>query len=228
MGNHQHHRHWARARYGCFGCFHHKRPYRAPRPYPLCLKACTELCGLSSADAGDRLARRHRFSEKIRTVDHWVAMLLLAAIGIKMILDTVKENAKSGGAQAVPSYGGEVGMRTLVVLAIATSIDALAVGVSFSCADVNRVSHPAARCRRDWGHHLPTMFSRRLYRPPVWCGIPWQGGRDRRHPAHWDGSENFCGAMYRRLKLYPSGISAIKPQYGQLSNDVPLCRKQAD
>ena len=81
-----------------------------------------------------------RFSEKIRTVDHWVAMLLLAAIGIKMILDTVKENAKSGGAQAVPSYGGEVGMRTLVVLAIATSIDALAVGVSFSCADVNRVS----------------------------------------------------------------------------------------
>lgn len=57
-----------------------------------------------------------------------------------MILDTVKENAKSGGAQAVPSYGGEVGMRTLVVLAIATSIDALAVGVSFSCADVNRVS----------------------------------------------------------------------------------------
>ena len=53
-----------------------------------------------------------RFSEKIRTVDHWVAMLLLAAIGIKMILDTVKENAKSGGA----------------------------VGVSFSCADVNRVS----------------------------------------------------------------------------------------
>ena len=31
-------------------------------------------------------------------------------------------------------------MRTLVVLAIATSIDALAVGVSFSCADVNRVS----------------------------------------------------------------------------------------
>ena len=77
-----------------------------------------------------------RFSEKIRTVDHWVAMLLLAAIGIKMILDTVKENAKSGGAQAVPSYGGEVGMRTLVVLAIATSIDALAVGVSFSCADV--------------------------------------------------------------------------------------------
>ena len=31
-------------------------------------------------------------------------------------------------------------MRTLVVLAIAASIDALAVGVSFSCADVNRVS----------------------------------------------------------------------------------------
>ena len=52
-----------------------------------------------------------RFSEKIRTVDHWVAMLLLAAIGIKMILDTVKENAKSGGAQAVPPPRGRMPRR---------------------------------------------------------------------------------------------------------------------
>ena len=45
------------------------------------------------------------------------------------------------GFQALmPVIGWLVGMRTLVVLAIATSIDALAVGVSFSCADVNRVS----------------------------------------------------------------------------------------
>ena len=168
-----------------------------------------------------------RFSEKIRTVDHWVAMLLLAAIGIKMILDTVKENAKSGGAQAVPSYGGEVGMRTLVVLAIATSIDALAVGVSFSCADVNRVSILLL----DAGAIGAITFL--LCFPGVYIGAGLvrhsvARRRDRRHPAHWDGSENFCGAMYRRLKLYPSGISAIKPQYGQLSNDVPLCRKQAD
>ncbi len=81
-----------------------------------------------------------RFSEKIRTVDHWVAMLLLAAIGVKMILDTAKENVKSGGAQPAPSYAGEINLRTLIVLAIATSIDALAVGVSFSCADVDRFS----------------------------------------------------------------------------------------
>lgn len=81
-----------------------------------------------------------RFSEKIRTVDHWAAMLLLAAIGIKMILDTIRENAKTGGASPVPSYAGEVSLRALIVLAVATSIDALAVGVSFSCADVDRFS----------------------------------------------------------------------------------------
>lgn len=81
-----------------------------------------------------------RFSEKIRTVDHWVAMLLLAAIGVKMILDTLKENAKAGGAACAPSCAGEVGLRTLLMLAVATSIDALAVGVSFSCADVDRFS----------------------------------------------------------------------------------------
>lgn len=79
-----------------------------------------------------------RFSEKIRMVDHWVAMLLLAAIGIKMILDTIRENAGTGGAS--PSCTGEVSLRALLVLAVATSIDALAVGISFSCADVDRLS----------------------------------------------------------------------------------------
>lgn len=81
-----------------------------------------------------------RFSEKIRTVDHWVAMLLLAAIGIKMILDTIKENANSNCVYPTLSDTGEVSLRTLLALAVATSIDALAVGVSFSCADVDRLS----------------------------------------------------------------------------------------
>ena len=81
-----------------------------------------------------------RFSEKIRTVDHWIAMLLLAAIGIKMILDTIKENANSGRVYPTLSGTGEVSLRTLLALAVATSIDALAVGVSFSCADVDRFS----------------------------------------------------------------------------------------
>lgn len=80
-----------------------------------------------------------RFSEKIRMADHWVAMLLLAAIGIKMILDTIRENAGSGGGPS-PSCTGEVSLRALLVLAVATSIDALAVGISFSCADVDRLS----------------------------------------------------------------------------------------
>ena len=61
-----------------------------------------------------------RFSEKIRTVDHWIAMLLLAAIGIKMILDTIKENANSGRVYPTLSGTGEVSLRTLLALSVAT------------------------------------------------------------------------------------------------------------
>ncbi|HSV96835.1 MAG TPA: manganese efflux pump MntP family protein [Spirochaetota bacterium] len=60
----------------------------------------------------------------IRDFDHWIAMAVLAFIGIKMIRDSyAPEN--TGAPSADPSRGW-----TLVLLSIATSIDALAVGLS--------------------------------------------------------------------------------------------------
>ena len=61
--------------------------------------------------------------------DHWIAFGLLLAVGGKMIYEAfkIKEEEECGGPKTCPFDTG-----TLTVLAIATSIDALAVGLTFS------------------------------------------------------------------------------------------------
>lgn len=61
----------------------------------------------------------------IRNYDHWLALVLLAYIGGKMIYEGLKPEDKSCNPKD-PSRG-----KTLIILALATSIDALAVGVSY-------------------------------------------------------------------------------------------------
>lgn len=79
------------------------------------------------------------FKEYIEAVDHWIAFLLLSFIGGKMIADTLKE--KAGGTDVCETGGGQrtaketLTPRLLVTQALATSIDALAVGVSFAILD---------------------------------------------------------------------------------------------
>ncbi len=64
------------------------------------------------------------FYSYISDYDHWIAFVLLALIGANMIRE-----AMSGEDEGVD---GSIGMRTMLVLAIATSIDALAVGISLA------------------------------------------------------------------------------------------------
>lgn len=66
------------------------------------------------------------FAEVIESFAHWVAFCILALIGGKMIYEafTDEENADEGK--------NPLAFKTLLVLAIATSIDALAVGVTFA------------------------------------------------------------------------------------------------
>lgn len=70
------------------------------------------------------------FRDLISSFDHWVAFGLLVLIGGKMIYEslTSKAHAKNGSVLTVWS---------LLVLAVATSIDALAVGLSFSLLSVS-------------------------------------------------------------------------------------------
>lgn len=65
----------------------------------------------------------------IESIDHWVAFVLLAYIGIKMIHESFK---KEDSKKENPSKG-----KNLVILSLATSIDALAVGFTFALLSVN-------------------------------------------------------------------------------------------
>ena len=71
------------------------------------------------------------FSEIITKYDHWVAFILLAIIGGNMIKESLEKEADSCDASMT--------MKSMFLLAIATSIDALAVGVTFAFLDVNIV-----------------------------------------------------------------------------------------
>lgn len=71
-----------------------------------------------------------KFRESIVAVDHWIAFFLLLGIGAKMIyeaykIEEVEEKALSFTISAV------------LILSIATSIDALAAGLSFACLNVS-------------------------------------------------------------------------------------------
>lgn len=74
----------------------------------------------------------------IEPIDHWVAFILLAAIGLKMLWDAFHEDAedeqKSSDEQTWASFFIE-----LILLSIATSIDALVAGISFSMANISIV-----------------------------------------------------------------------------------------
>ena len=73
------------------------------------------------------------FAERIAAVDHWVAFVLLGFIGGKMLWDAVKELREP---EMCP-VGRVFGYRLMLVQSLATSIDALAVGVSLAALSVN-------------------------------------------------------------------------------------------
>ena len=64
-------------------------------------------------------------ASRIQTFDHWAAFILLAFIGGKMIKDSLSKDEKSDNEKTF-------GFVKMLLLAIATSIDALAVGVTFA------------------------------------------------------------------------------------------------
>lgn len=74
-----------------------------------------------------------QFEEYITAVDHWIAFVLLFIIGGKMIFDVVK-----GGEEKEVKSG--LDLKELFAMAIATSIDALAMGVTFAFLQVNIAS----------------------------------------------------------------------------------------
>lgn len=73
------------------------------------------------------------FASYIMAVDHWVAFGLLFIIGAKMIWDTINEESEVENTDCAP----RLDIRELLLLALATSIDALAVGITLAFLQVN-------------------------------------------------------------------------------------------
>ena len=76
-----------------------------------------------------------QFERFITPIDHWIAFCLLAFIGGKMLLDAVRNE----GCKECGEYRERLDSRELLMLAVATSIDALAVGITFAFLHVDIV-----------------------------------------------------------------------------------------
>ena len=68
----------------------------------------------------------NQFNQYITSIDHWIAFVLLSFIGISMIKEAI--STKDEEEETNPSLS----VKTMFLLAVATSIDALAVGVTFA------------------------------------------------------------------------------------------------
>lgn len=72
-----------------------------------------------------------RFSEHLEAIDHWIAFALLAFIGGKMIKESFEEEQEH-------TFDPQR-LRTQLLLAVATSIDALAIGISLACTGYHQL-----------------------------------------------------------------------------------------
>ncbi len=82
------------------------------------------------------------FSEKVTAVDKYIAFVLLTAIGVKMFVETYKDQKSEKSMDKADEYG----LKVIFGLAIATSIDALAVGVTFACTGITVFSTMIEYC----------------------------------------------------------------------------------
>ncbi len=69
--------------------------------------------------------------DAVKNFDHWVAFFILLVIGSKMLYDAYKNRGDCSCQKQ--TFANPLCLKTLAILSIATSIDALAVGISFKC-----------------------------------------------------------------------------------------------
>lgn len=72
-----------------------------------------------------------QFKDYITSIDHWIAFILLGIIGINMIREALSKEQEC--------CNDSLEMKSMLVLAVATSIDALAIGVTFAFLSVDIV-----------------------------------------------------------------------------------------
>ena len=73
-----------------------------------------------------------QFQKYITSIDHWIAFILLGFIGGKMMIEAIREWNEE---ETVDVIDAPLDHKNMLVLAVATSIDALAVGITFAFLD---------------------------------------------------------------------------------------------
>lgn len=74
-----------------------------------------------------------QFQKYITSIDHWIAFILLSIIGGKMMIEAIREWNEE---ETVDVIDAPLDHKNMLVLAVATSIDALAVGITFAFLDI--------------------------------------------------------------------------------------------
>ena len=74
-----------------------------------------------------------RFQSMITNIDHWIAFVLLLIIGVNMIREAL---GKEEDGEVCPKEENPFAFKTMLMLAVATSIDALAVGITLAFLNV--------------------------------------------------------------------------------------------
>lgn len=75
----------------------------------------------------------NRFESYITNIDHWIAFVLLGFIGGKMVVEAIRDK---GEEPEITEIDPPLDIKELFVLAVATSIDALAVGITFAFLEI--------------------------------------------------------------------------------------------
>ena len=111
------------------------------------------------------------FADAIKAIDHWVAFGLLAIIGANMLKEFFEEECCE-----CENHNNDFAFKTMLVMAIATSIDALAVGISLAMAgNVNIFAAVALIGATTFafsalGVRIGNVFGSRFEKPAQLCG----------------------------------------------------------
>ena len=77
-----------------------------------------------------------QFESYITSIDHWIAFVLLGFIGINMLREALGEDESPDSQSSQEGSQSNLDLKELFMLAVATSIDALAVGITFAFLQV--------------------------------------------------------------------------------------------
>ena len=105
-----------------------------------------------------------QFQKYITSIDHWIAFILLSFIGGKMMIDTIREWNEE---ETLDVMDAPLDHKNMLVLAVATSIDALAVGITFAFLDTPIIEAITIIGIHNYGYLHYRSCCRKLFRKQI-------------------------------------------------------------